>query len=291
MKNFNHLLRRSRRLLSMTVIGLLLVAAPASLVLSAPLPAQPPAPLAPPEDGEEYIRTYAGDCATLKIFYAPGDHVCAEAGSFFSLNIRPRRFQWVAPDGQVVELKDISSDPDFNVIELPDSGPFAQSGRWTIRTIGRTASVKARGSFIVRKPFSVQIDLSINLDIPDLTRPLDHLDIEFHMFNDGPDDAPDVEFTSEVPTNMTFVGMRQLSGPEFECVTPKVGDTGTITCRATRGLALDEVADFQVQYQVNAEAREGEVCTGVSRISSSIRDFNEWDNTVEARTTVVGPER
>lgn len=290
MKNNNYLLRRSRRLLSTTVIGLLLIAASTSLVLSAPPPNRP-APLAPAEDGEEYIRTYAGDCATLKIFYAPGDHVCAEAGNFFSLNIRPRRFQWVAPDGQVVELKDISQDPDFNVIELPETGPFAQAGKWTIRTIGRTASVKARGGFIVRKPFSVQLDLSINLDIPELIQPLDRLDIEFHIFNDGPDDAPDLEFVSEVPTNMTFVGMRQLSGPEFECVTPKVGEAGTITCKATRGLALDEFADFQVEYQVNAEAREGEVCTGVSRITSSIRDFNESDNTVEARTIVVGPER
>jgi hypothetical protein len=275
MKNFNRISRRLRRLLSATVVGLLLVAAPASLVLSAPPPARP---LAPAEDGEEYIKTYAGDCATFKIFYAPGDHVCAEAGSFFSLSIRPRRFQWVAPDGQVVDLKDISSDPQFDVIAIPDSGPFAQAGRWTIRTVGRTSSVKARGSFIVRNPFSVQIDLGIDFHLPELVLPLDHIDIVIHMYNDGPDDAEEIEFTSEVPTNMTFVALRQFNGPEFECDTPKQGEAGTITCKG-KSLALDEVADFQVVYQVNAEVREGEVCTAVSH------------NTVEARTTIASPER
>ncbi|HWT03827.1 MAG TPA: hypothetical protein VN256_26500 [Pyrinomonadaceae bacterium] len=288
MKNSTYLSRHSRRLLWALVASLLLAAASTPAALATP-PAQPL--FAPREEEEEYIRTYASDCATVKIFYAPGDKVCVEAGNFVALNIRPRRFQWVAPDGRVVELKDISTDPGFDIIELPEAGEFAQAGKWTVRTIGRTSSVKARGGFIVRRPFFVQIDLGINLQIPEVIQPLDRLDIEFHMFNDGPDDAPDVEFVSEVPTNMTFVGMRQLSGPEFECVTPKAGDKGTITCRATRGLALDEAAAFQVQYQVNAEVREGEVCTGVSRISSSIRDFNEWDNTVEARTTVVVSER
>ncbi len=289
MKNATYLSRHSRRLLWALAAGLLLAAASSPAALAATTPAQPL--FAPAGEEEEYIRTYASDCATFKIFYAPGDKVCVEAGNFVSLSIRPRRFQWVAPDGRVVELKDISTDPGFDIIELPEAGEFAQAGKWTVRTIGRTSSVKARGGFIVRNPFSVQLDLSINLQIPELVQPLDRLDIEFHMFNDGPDDAPDMEFVTEVPTNMTFVGMRQLSGPEFECVTPKVGDTGTITCKATRGMALDEAADFQVQYQVNAEAREGEVCTAVSRVSSSIRDFNEWDNTVEARTTVAAPER
>lgn len=288
MKDFNHISRRLRRLLCVTVVGLLLVATSVPPALSAPRP--PAQPLAPAEDGEEYIKTYAGDCATLQIFYSPGDHVCAEAGSFFSLSIRPRRFQWVAPDGQVVDLKDISSDPQFDIIAIPDSGPFAQAGRWTIRTVGRTSSVKARGSFIVRNPFSVQIDLSINLNIPDLVQPLDHIDIVIHMANLGPDDAEEIQFTSEVPTNMTFVAMRQINGPELECDTPKEGDTGTITCRG-KGLALDEVADFQVVYQVNAEAREGDVCTGVSSITSSTRDFNDWDNTVEAQIRIGAPER
>jgi hypothetical protein len=287
MKNFNYLSRRLRRLLSATVVGLLLVATSVPPVLSAPPPAQP---LAPAEDGEEYIKTYAGDCATFKIFYEPGEQVCTEAGDFFSLSIRPRRFQWVAPDGQVVELKDISSDPQFYIVEIPDSGPLAQVGRWTIRTIGRTASVKARGSFLVRSRLFAQVDLGIDFHLPELVLPLDHIDIVIHMANYGPDDGADIEFTSEVPTNMTFVAMRQINGPDFECDTPKEGDTGTITCKG-KSLALDEVADFQVVYQVNAEVREGEVCTAVSRITSSLRDFNDSDNTVEARTTIASPER
>lgn len=287
MKNFNYLSRRLRRLLSATVVGLLLVATSVPPALSAPTPAQP---LAPAEDGEEYIKTYSGDCATIQIIYNPGDHVCAEAGSFFSLSIRPRRFQWVAPDGQVVDLQDISSDPDFYIAAIPDSGPFAQGGRWTIRTVGRTSSVKARGSFIVRNPLFVQVDLGIDFHLPDLVFPLDHIDIVIHMANYGPDDAQEIAFTSEVPTNMTFVGLRQINGPEFQCETPKEGDTGTITCKG-KSLALDEVADFQVVYQVNAEAREGDTCTAVSRITSSMRDFNESDNTSEAQTRIGAPER
>jgi Domain of unknown function DUF11 len=293
MKNFNYLLRRSRHLLSTTVISLVLVATSASLVLSAPLPASgshQPLFAPAPEEGEEYIRTYSGDCATFKIFYAPGDQVCAEAGNFFSLNLRPRRFQWVAPDGQVVELKDISADPDFNIIELPESGPLAQDGRWTIRSIGRTASVKARGSFIVRNPFHVNLDLSITITGPERFEPLDILDYEIHMLNDGPDAGLDIEFVDEVPTNMTFVGLRQLSGPEFDCVTPKQGETGSIVCRS-RGMDLDETASFLVQYQVNVEAREGDTCTGTVQITSSTPDSVRENNYQEKRYTVVGPER
>ena len=284
MKNATYLSRRSRRLLGAVVVGLVLVAASSSLALSAP--PSPPAG----EEVEEYIKVYSHDCATTKIFYAPGDKVCVEAGNFFPLNIRPRRFQWVAPDGRVVELKDISADPQFDIVELPESGEFAQAGKWTVRTIGRTAAVKTRGSFNVRKPFSAVIDLGIIFEIPELVLPLERLDYELHIANEGPDDGLEIEFVTEVPTNMTFVGMRQLSGPEFACDTPKEGGTGTITCKS-KSLALDEVADFRIYFQVNAEVREGELCRAASRITGSLPDSNEWNNSTETVVAVGSPER
>lgn len=283
MKNATYLSRHSRRLLGAVVVGLLLAAASSSLALSAPPP--PPAG----EEEVEYLKVYSQDCATTKIFYSPGDKVCVEAGNFLSLDIRPRRFQWVAPDGRVVELKDISSDPQFDIVELPESGEFAQAGKWSVRTIGRTSSVKALGKFNVRKPFSAQIDLGIVFEIPELVLPLERLDYELHVANEGPDDGLEVVFVTEVPTNMTFVGMRQLTGPEFACDTPKEGSTGTITCRA-KSLALDEVADFQIVYQVNAEVREGELCRASTRITSSLPDSNEWNNSTETVVAVGSPE-
>ena len=288
MRNSNYPSGRLCQLLRTTLAGVVL----AALALSTPHAARgaslPPAPEGEP--GEEYIKVYGDDCATQKLFFAPGDAVCAEAGAFYSLEIWPRRFQWVAPSGHVVDLKDISADPQFDKIILPDTGEFAQSGKWSIRSIGKTSAVKARGSFVVRMPLLPQLDLSINLIAPDLVFPGERLDIELHISNDGPDDGLEIEFASEVPTNMVFVGIRQVSGPEFECATPKPGDTGTITCRA-KGMALDETAEFRLYYQVNLEVSEGETCTAATRISSATPDSVGETNNYTTLTTVAGPER
>lgn len=280
MKNANFLPRRFSRLL-LSVVCLLLVAAPALA-----------APPAAAEDDEiaEYVKIYGDDCATQKIIFAPGDTVCAEAGAFLSLNERPRRFQWVAPDGRVVDLRDISSDPGFDKIVLPESGEFAQPGKWTIRTIGRTASVKVLGRFIVRRPFFPVLDLDLNITVPELVLPGERLDFDFHITNDGPDDGLDIEFIDEVPTNMVFVGMRQTSGPEFACETPKEGEWGRIICRS-RGMALDESANFKVYYQVRFDAREGDTCTGRAQVTSATPDSNRENNYVQKEYVIDSPER
>jgi uncharacterized repeat protein (TIGR01451 family) len=46
--------------------------------------------------------------------------------------------------------------------------------------------------------------------------------------NGGPDAAADVTLTNDVPAGTTFVSLNQDSA--WSCVTPAVGDTGTVAC-------------------------------------------------------------
>lgn len=48
--------------------------------------------------------------------------------------------------------------------------------------------------------------------------------------NAGPNDAAGVAITDTVPSGSTFAGWTQANGPKFNCITPPVGGTGTITC-------------------------------------------------------------
>jgi uncharacterized repeat protein (TIGR01451 family) len=50
------------------------------------------------------------------------------------------------------------------------------------------------------------------------------------VLNAGPNDAASVTLTDTVPAGSTFLGWTQTSGPLFNCTTPSVGGTGSITC-------------------------------------------------------------
>jgi uncharacterized repeat protein (TIGR01451 family) len=71
--------------------------------------------------------------------------------------------------------------------------------------------------------------------------------------NDGPTDAQTVTLSDTLPPDTTFVAFEQTSGPAFNCVTPAVGATGTVTCTIAT-LANATSASFTLTVAVDADA-------------------------------------
>lgn len=71
--------------------------------------------------------------------------------------------------------------------------------------------------------------------------------------NNGPSDAASVTLTDVLPAGTTFVSETQTSGPTFNCTTPAVGGTGTITCTIAT-LASGASATFDIVLHVAPQA-------------------------------------
>jgi uncharacterized repeat protein (TIGR01451 family) len=238
---------------------------------------------------DEYITVYADDCITLQSVFNPGDTVCVEAGSFslpLDSSFRYRRFQWIAPNGAVVDVNGIKVDPQNDKLIIPLSGEFAQLGTWKVTTMDASAEGYAVGKFIVRAPREPATDLTINKTGPDIVYAGDRVEYLLHIVNSGPDPTPEIEIIDEVPNDMLFVGLKQQSGPFFECATPARGETGQTVCKA-KGLALNESATFLIYYQVDNAAREGTTSSSSARVSSATRDLNGEDNISTTKAEVV----
>lgn len=244
------------------------------------------------QGADEFVTVYAKDCRTPQIVFNLGDTVCITAGNFLlppSDNFQYRRLSWVAPDLTVANQALIQSDPQTEYFEIPASGDLAQAGTWYATTINVHSGRRANGKFYVRNPRVRLVDLSISKSAPESVLPGTRVMYKLAFHNPGPDFAEYVEFTDEVPSNMTFYALKQVSGPEFECAMPERGKTGSIVC-ATKGLQLDETAEFAVYYIVDSDLKEGTVCNSLSYISSRIEELRKEDNYSKTETMVPFPD-
>jgi len=239
----------------------------------------------------EYITIYAGDCVTQQNVFNLGDTVCMKAGDFplTVRNFNYRRLSWVAPDLTIAEQILFSNDPQVEYFKIPTSGALAQLGTWYATTINVHSGRQANGKFYVRDPNLPSVDLSISITTPEGVRPADKAMYIITLHNPGPDYAEGILLNDEVPTNMTFHALKQISGPEFQCVTPEPGQIGRITCQS-KGLGVEETAEIAVYYIVNPELRDGTVCTSQSRVSSAMNDLLKDNNYATAETMVPFPD-
>ena len=106
----------------------------------------------------EAINTFAPGCTTPDENFNLGETVCAVATDAVLpiLGRRQRRIQWVTPDGVVVQQVDVTSNPQSNSFTIPASGPFAQVGTWTVKTVDNGGAGRAAARFIVRNPATRQ---------------------------------------------------------------------------------------------------------------------------------------
>ncbi|HEX8458440.1 MAG TPA: hypothetical protein VF656_14155 [Pyrinomonadaceae bacterium] len=234
----------------------------------------------------EFITIYADDCATPKTVFEPGEVVCVQAGNFPidpSSAYRYRRFSWVAPDRHIADQTNVKADPQFDRFAIPTTG---STGTWYVTTLDVSAARYANAKFVVRYPFGVASDLSVFKDGPEAVYAGQRAVFTLSVNNPGPDTAEGIEFVTEVPTNMTFLALKQASGPLFECKTPLSGETGRIYC-STKGMRLDESAKFYAYYVVNDFARPGTTCTSMTEVSSFAEELNKEDNVAVSETTVA----
>ncbi|MDQ1522303.1 MAG: hypothetical protein QOE47_227 [Pyrinomonadaceae bacterium] len=234
----------------------------------------------------ESVTIYAGDCSTPQTVFNPGDTVCVQAANFPlapDAGYRYRRIAWVSPSREIIEERELKSDPDYDRIAIPASG---STGTWYVTTLNVESGRYADAKFVVRKDRAVTADLSIYKDGPSSVYAGQRVEFALSIYNPGPDTAEGIEFTTEVPSNMTFVALKQASGPLFECKTPARGETGRIYC-STKGMRLDESARLYAYYDVSREVKEGTVCSATTNVTSYTEELNKEDNFTKTETTVV----
>ncbi|HEV2802689.1 MAG TPA: hypothetical protein VGW12_19615 [Pyrinomonadaceae bacterium] len=234
----------------------------------------------------EFITVYADDCATPKTVFEPGEIVCVQAGNFPvdpSSAFRYRRFSWVTPNRSIADQTNIKADPQFDRFAIPTSG---STGTWHVTTLNVDAARYANARFVVRKPFAITADLSIFKDGPEYIYAGQRAVYTLSIYNPGPDTAEGIEFVTEVPTGMTFVALKQESGPFFECKMPLRGETGRIYC-STKGMRLDESAKFYAYYDVSSYLRPGTICSSTTQVMSFAEELNKEDNVSLSEVKVV----
>jgi uncharacterized repeat protein (TIGR01451 family) len=244
------------------------------------------APAVETAGGAEFITTYADDCVTPKSVFNPGEVVCVQAGNFpvaTDWGYRYRRFSWVAPDRQIMDQTNIKADPQYDRFAIPGDG---SPGTWYVTTLDVDSSRFANAKFVVRSPFNYTADLTISKDGPATVYANQRVEFALTVSNPGPDMAEGIEFVTEVPSNMTFLALKQASGPLFDCKTPLRGETGRIFC-STKGMQLDETARFYAYYVVNPDVREGMSCSALTQVTSFTEELSKDDNVALTETQVV----
>ena len=101
--------------------------------------------------------------------------------------------------------------------------------------------------------------------------------------NNGPANAQTVTLTDALPVGTTFVSLSPAPG--WSCVTPAVGDTGTVTCTAPALVNLDS-AGFSLVVHVGPSVPDGTVISNTASISSATIDPAPGNDSATATTTV-----
>lgn len=237
----------------------------------------------------EAINTFAPNCTTPDENFNLGETVCAVATDAVLpiLGRRQRRIQWVTPDGVVVQQVDVTSNPQSNSFTIPASGPFAQVGTWTVKTVDNGGAGRAAARFIVRNPANVITDVSVTKSGPHQAAAGTNITYTVSVINRGPDDAQNVVLTDGVPANTTFVSETQISGPAASCTNPSAGSATGATVCTIGTLAAGASTVFSITYNINSGAAEETEITNTATVTSSTSELHTPDNTVTATTLVT----
>lgn len=100
--------------------------------------------------------------------------------------------------------------------------------------------------------------------------------------NSGPSDAASVSLTDTLPAGTTFASADETAAPAFDCVTPAVGGTGTITC--TAAAMPPATATFQFVFLVSTDATSP--ISNTAEVSSPT-DSTGGNNSSAAETAVL----
>jgi len=245
----------------------------------------------------ESVSTFASDCVTPKTDFNLGDTVCAKVTGGLSA----KALNWVSRTDSVVQVNNITSDPQTFTFTLPASDTSTLSGTgvddvtvdnrgvWRVYTASEDNSVRSVAFFTVHAatPF---VDLSV---YQDASVPASSVDANssstFDIFitNNGPDDAQGVQLLDTLPANTTFVSLVDSSST-FTCSPP---DGGTATCTAAT-LAAGATVKLTFAYQVNSGTPAGTLITNSVGVSSTTAELEPGDNNASFNAvvpTATGP--
>jgi len=218
--------------------------------------------------------------ATPKTLFNLGENVWAiQTGAPIIPGFRQRRFQWVAPDGTVAQQADVTMEGQPDLYTIPTTGPFAQIGTWSVKTVDNSNVGFAFAQFVVRDPANVAVDLSVNVSGPSQVAAGNNISYSLRVINNGPDDAQNVEVTDTAPGNANFLSLTEPPG--WSCT-----GSSTINC-STGSLARGATATFTLVYQIDDNAPASTAITNTASVSSQTTELHTPDNSSTATSTVT----
>ncbi|MEK6334548.1 MAG: HYR domain-containing protein [Acidobacteriota bacterium] len=188
---------------------------------------------------------------------------------------RERRIQWVAPDGSVPQLVDVVTDPQTDTYTLPTSGPFAQVGKWAVRTLTNRFGAIGVTTFDVGDPSQPSADLAVSVTGPTSVTANTNVSYNVTVTNNGPDTADNITFNNPVPYNSTFVSASTPAG--FTCTAPSPGEVGDISCTSP-SLAMSASAAFSFVFSVNSDVKNGSAVYEWARADTTTNEPDQGNN-------------
>ena len=195
---------------------------------------------------------------------------------------RERRIQWVAPNGTVPQVVDVTQDPQTDNYTLQTTGSFAQVGKWAVRTINNRGGGVVVATFEVIDPTQPTVDLELSMTGPANVTANTNASYIVTVTNHGPDTAANVTLVNPVPYNTTFVSASAPAG--FSCTTPNAGSVGDIVC-SSASLALNASAAFTFTFNVNSDVIDGAAVYNTAKTGSSTNEPNTSNNYASVYST------
>src|SRR5207253_4124905 len=104
--------------------------------------------------------------------------------------------------------------------------------------------------------------------------------------NLGPNDAANIALTANLSASATFVSIMQTAGPTFNCTTPAVGATGTVSCTAPV-LLSGTTATFGLTLRANSNLAPGSTVSNTASATSGTSETAPSDNSATSNATVT----
>jgi uncharacterized repeat protein (TIGR01451 family) len=103
--------------------------------------------------------------------------------------------------------------------------------------------------------------------------------------NSGPSDAQNVSVTDQMDPNTTFESINSSAAPGFTCVTPAVGESGTISC--SRGVVPPGATDYDISVTVRVRPGATGSVTNLATVASATNDSALGNNSDPESTPVI----
>lgn len=247
--------------------------------------------MAPMQAGAETIvvsppATRATGCNNPAVLCL-GEVVTAEVSNApLRPGFRERRIIWVAPDGTVPQVVDVTTDPQTDTYTLPMTGEFAQVGKWSVRTLTNRFGAIAVTTFEVGDPTQPSTDLAVTVNGPTSVTANTQVTYTVTVNNGGPDAAENVTLSNPVPFNSTFVSATIPDG--FACTSPAAGEVGDIEC-SSASLADSDSATFTFVFSVNSDVKDGSAVYEYAKTDTSTNEPDKSDNIGDIFASSAGP--